>query len=319
MKIRKCTGDILALWLILIAVIAVMILLNRNFLRIGTFEAFAFQIPEIGLLTLSMMITMVSGGINLSCVAGANLSSILMAVIMTHHIPKGGENSGLVLTAIVMGLLVSILAGLLNGWIIAYWRVPPILTTLGVQMLLNGICLALTGGRIISGYPKSFLFIGNGLVGFIPVPFVVFVLCALFISFIIHKLPLGTQIYMYGSNPTATEFSAVNTRLMILKTYALSGFLSGVAAVLLSARFNSAAAGYGESYLLQAVLIAVLGGINPNGGSGRVLGVVLALGILQVVASGINLLRISPYLTMALWGGILLVVGFVRTRTGTES
>jgi ribose/xylose/arabinose/galactoside ABC-type transport system permease subunit len=238
---------------------------------------------------------------------------------MTRYIPKGGENDGLVLAAIAAGLLVGILAGLLNGGIIAYWRVPPILATLGVQMLLNGVCLAVTGGRIISGYPKSFLFIGNGLVGFIPAPLVVFVLCALFISFVIHKLPLGTQIYMYGSNPTATEFSAVNTRLMILKTYALSGFLSGAAAVLLSARFNSAAAGYGESYLLQAVLIAVLGGVNPNGGSGGVLGVVLALGILQVVASGVNLLRVSSYLAMALWGVILLVVVFVRTRTGTES
>jgi simple sugar transport system permease protein len=153
MKTRKPTGDTLALWIILMAVIAVMTLLRRNFLRIGTFEALAFQTPEIGLLTLAMMITMVTGGINLSCVAGANLSSILMAVIMTRHIPKGGENAGLVLAAIAAGVLVSILAGLLNGGIIAYWRVPPILATLGVQMLLNGICLALTGGRIISGYP----------------------------------------------------------------------------------------------------------------------------------------------------------------------
>jgi ribose/xylose/arabinose/galactoside ABC-type transport system permease subunit len=302
----------------LIAVIAAMALLRRNFLRLGTFEALAFQLPEIGLLTLAMMITMVTGGINLSCVAAANLSSILMALIMTRYIPKGGENIGVVLAALGAGILASILTGLLNGTIIAYWRVPPILATLGVQMLLNGVCLAVTRGRIISGYPKSFLFIGNGLVGFIPAPFVVFVVCALFVSFIIHKLPLGTQVYMYGSNPTATEFSAVNTRLMILKTYVLSGFLTGMAAILLSSRFNSAAAGYGESYLLQAVLIAVLGGVNPNGGSGRVLGVVLALGILQVVASGVNLLHISSYLTMALWGGILLAVVMFRTRSGTK-
>jgi len=274
----------------------------------------AYQLPEMGLLTLAMMVTMISGGINLSCIASANLSGILMAMMMTRLIPAGGDNVPLILVIMAAGVLVSIAVGVLNGIVIANFRVPAMLATLGTQMLMNGICLILTKGEIISGYPPSFLFIGNGTLGPIPMPLAVFIICGAIMAVSLKLLPLGSQIYMYGSNPVATEFSGVNVKKMLLKTYAFSGFFVGIAAILLTSRFNSAAAGYAESYLLQAVLIAVLGGVNPNGGAGRVTGVALSLIILQVVASGLNLLRISSYLNMALWGLILLLAVAIRSR-----
>jgi len=302
------------LFAILLISIAVMSFANNKFLQLGTFESLAYQLPEMGLLTLAMMVTMISGGINLSCIASANLSGILMAMMMTRLIPAGGDNVPLILVIMAAGVLVSIAVGVLNGIVIANFRVPAMLATLGTQMLMNGICLILTKGEIISGYPPSFLFIGNGTLGPIPMPLAVFIICGAIMAVSLKLLPLGSQIYMYGSNPVATEFSGVNVKRMLLKTYAFSGFFVGIAAILLTSRFNSAAAGYAESYLLQAVLIAVLGGVNPNGGAGRVTGVALSLIILQVVASGLNLLRISSYLNMALWGLILLLAVAIRSR-----
>jgi len=302
------------LFAILLISIAVMSFANNKFLQLGTFESLAYQLPEMGLLTLAMMVTMISGGINLSCIASANLSGILMAMMMTRLIPAGGDNVPLILVIMAAGVLVSIAVGVLNGIVIANFRVPAMLATLGTQMLMNGICLILTKGEIISGYPPSFLFIGNGTLGPIPMPLAVFIICGAIMAVSLKLLPLGSQIYMYGSNPVATEFSGVNVKKMLLKTYAFSGFFVGIAAILLTSRFNSAAAGYAESYLLQAVLIAVLGGVNPNGGAGRVTGVALSLIILQVVASGLNLLRISSYLNMALWGLILLLAVAIRSR-----
>lgn len=310
----KRNYDNVMLFAILLISIAVMSFANNKFLQLGTFESLAYQLPEMGLLTLAMMVTMISGGINLSCIASANLSGILMAMMMTRLIPAGGDNVPLILVIMAAGVLVSIAVGVLNGIVIANFRVPAMLATLGTQMLMNGICLILTKGEIISGYPPSFLFIGNGTLGPIPMPLAVFIICGAIMAVSLKLLPLGSQIYMYGSNPVATEFSGVNVKRMLLKTYAFSGFFVGIAAILLTSRFNSAAAGYAESYLLQAVLIAVLGGVNPNGGAGRVTGVALSLIILQVVASGLNLLRISSYLNMALWGLILLLAVAIRSR-----
>lgn len=310
----KKHGDNLMLLTILVVVTVFMSTQNARFLTPGTFESIAYQLPEMGLLTLAMMITMITGGINLSCIASANLSGILMAMMMTTMIPPDTDNLGLVLVVLAVGILVSMLVGLLNGIVIAYFKVPAILATLGMQMLVNGVCLVLTKGAIIAGYPPSFNYLGNGSIAGVPVPMLIFAVCVAAMTLVLCRLPMGMKVYLYGSNPTATEFSGVNAKTLLLKTYVLSGFFVGIAAVVLTSRFNSAAAGYAESYLLQSVLIAVLGGISPNGGIGRASGAVLSVIILQVVASGLNLMRISSYLTMALWGVILLLAVALRSH-----
>lgn len=295
-------------------VLIVMSFSSRRFLTPGFFQSIAFQLPEMGILTLSMMVPMVTGGINLACIATANLSGIMMASWMTALIPAGTDNPALVLGIVLAGIAACTLISLGNGVIIAYFKVPPILATLSTQIFLNGACTAITRGKVISGFPDSFQKIGNGTVSGIPVPLLLFVVCAVIMAVILRYLPFGSRIYMYGSNATATEFSGVNPKHLILKVYALSGFFIGVASVLLISRFNSAAAGYAVSYLLQSVLIAVLGGISPNGGTGKISGLVLAVLIFQVVASGLNILRVSQYLTMALYGIILLAAVALRSR-----
>lgn len=309
--LHTAAGDNILLFGILAAVILTMSLLHGSFFKVGTFQGMAFQLPEMGLLALAMMITMITGGINLSVIASANVSGILMAMILSQN-PEAGWP--VVLLAIAVGIAVCILCGVLNGVIVAYFRVPAILATLGVQMLLNGVCNVLTRGAVISGFPKDFLVLGNGSLGFLPVPLLIFIVLTLVMSVISHRLPVGEYARLYGSNQQATLFSGVNCKSLLIKVYAISGFFAGLAAIVLTARFNSAASGYAGSYLLQSVLICVLGGVNPNGGEGRVSGVVLALIILQAVSSGLNLLRVSQYLTMALWGAILLAAIALRLR-----
>jgi ribose/xylose/arabinose/galactoside ABC-type transport system permease subunit len=117
---------------------------------------------------------------------------------------------------------------------------------------------------------------------------------------------------MIGSNIKATSFSGINTNKVTIFVYMISGLLAGIASLIMIARFNSAKAGYGSSYLLVTVLVSVLGGINPNGGFGKVSGVFLGLILLQVISSGLNLLGISQFLTLALWGALLLGVEALR-------
>ena len=117
---------------------------------------------------------------------------------------------------------------------------------------------------------------------------------------------------MMGSNEKATLFSGIQTKKVLLKIYALSGFLCGISAIIMISRFNSANAAYASSYLLVTILASVLGGVNPDGGFGKVLGLVLSLVVLQVISSGLNLLGFSAHLTIALWGVILIVVISLR-------
>lgn len=304
------------LLLVLIGVLVLMSLLNgSNFLSLNNFQSMAFQMPELGILSLAMMITMLTSGINLSIIATANLAGIVTATIMTlDTAPEatGSSGIGLVLVAILAGLFIAALVGALNGALIAFVDMSPILATLGTMIMVSGIAIVLTKGYVISGFPSAMQVIGNGSIGGIPVPILIFLTCAFIMGIILQHTPLGMKIYLIGSNPVACYYSGVNNRLVILKTYLISGLYAGIASILMISRFNSAKADYGESYLLLTVLACVLGGVSAAGGFGRVSGLVLALIILQMISSGLNLMGVSNFLTIALWGIVLIFVMIVK-------
>lgn len=128
------------------------------------------------------------------------------------------------------------------------------------------------------------------------------------LALFLQKTRLGKCIYMSGSNINATHFSGVNTHRVLIAIYTLSSLLCVIAGLVMMARFNSARMGYGDSYLLLTVLAIILGGTDPFGGFGRVSGVVLALVVLQVIATGLNLMNVSPHFSLAMWGAVLIAV-----------
>ena len=301
---------------ILVALVGVFtLMLPGRFFRIANLESIAFQVPELGILSIAMMIALLSGGLNLAIVATANMAGIVAAAILTQFIPEGATGAGPVLVmgvAMLAALATALVIGLLNGWIIAYLGVSPILATLGTMTLIEGLNVSLTKGYVISGFPALIRFIGNGLVLGIPMPTLIFLACCLVVALLLRRTPFGVAVYMMGSSERATLFSGIHIRRVQLKVYGLSGFLCGVAALVMISRFNSAKAGYASSYLLVTILAAVLGGVDPFGGFGKVIGLVLALLILQVISSGLNLLGMSGHLPIAVWGGILIFALFLN-------
>ncbi len=309
-------SQVYILGLIMVAVFVLMWVLNpRQFFALGNFQSMAFQLPELGLLSMAMMVTMLTGGINLSIIATANMTGIVTAMILTSTIDPAAPPPGagwIIVLAICAGLATALVIGLFNGFLIAGLNVSPILATLGMMTLVNGLTIVVTKGYVISGLPNAVRFIGNGTIVGIPFGTILFVLSALLLAVVLNRTPLGFNIYMMGSNPTASFFAGVSNRLVLYKTYLLSSLYAGIAALVMISRFNSAKAGYGESYLLVTVLASVLGGTSASGGFGRVSGIVMALIILQIVSSGFNLLRISSFMTIAIWGIIIIVVMVVN-------
>ncbi len=313
------SGTIATLAVLLLALWAVFaIAIGDRFFSVNTMQSMAFQMPELGILSLAMMLTLLSGGLNLSIIATANLAGLTIAFVLTRYIPgsEGIAWVGWQVLAIASGFAVAVLVGLVNGFVIAYLGVSPILATLGTMTLCKGLAIGLTHGNVISGFPDPIVFIGNGTVFGVPFALIVLALCASPVAIMLNATPFGAKVYMIGSNEKATRYSGVDTRAILLKVYVLSSLLAGVAAVVMLARFNSANAAYGEIYLLVTILAAVLGGVDPYGGFGKVGGLVLALIILQVISSAFNLLNLSQFLTLAIWGGILIAVAAVPHLRG---
>ncbi len=309
--LQRRNGELLGLVAILVAVVVLFGATTPRFLSLGTFQSITFQMPVLGLLTLAMLMPIVSGGFNLAVTFTANISGLVMAWILQAY---GGPDAGV--GAFALAVAGALAAGTLAGWvmgvIIAYTGAHPILVSLSMMIFLRGLGEFLTRGGDVSGFPGFVSQIGHGTIGAVPIPMLIFVGCVIAWRVLMTRTRLGFGTYMVGSNPVATSYSGIDTKRTLTLIYTLSGFMCAIAGVVMAARFNSVRVGHGEAFLLITVLACFLGGVDPFGGFGRVIPVVLALIILQVISSGLNLMGASQHLATALWGGFLIAVMVTR-------
>lgn len=300
------------LFIILFVLVAVMsVMLPYKFLTAINFRSMASQIPEFGLLALGIMAAMISGGIDLSVVSIANLTGVVAALILKNMITPEMSSSQtffLMALAVVTAVGLSAVCGAINGLVISKFGVPAILATLGTQGLFLGIAVVITEGYGITGFPEEFLFIGSGTLAGVPMPFVIFAATAALLYLFLSRTRLGLSMYMVGANPSVSRFSGVSNDNVLIKTYMISGLLAGVASIIMISRVNSMRPGYGYAYLLLAILVVVLGGVDPYGGFGSVLGVVMGVAILQVLQSGFNLMAFNPFFKKFMFGLMLILV-----------
>ena len=305
-NIRFANPKNTTLLVILLLIITIMtILMPRSFPSARNITSMASQFPEFGFLALAMMCAMITGGIDLSVVAVANFTGVLAALILS------GSTMGTMPTmvlAVVVIIIMALVCGALNGSLIAFLGVPPILATLGTQGLFMGLAIVLTRGHSISGFPVEFLVIGNGYILGVPISFIMFVVASALIYLVLTKTKQGFSMFMYGTSSIVSRFSGIDNRKVIIKTYMISALLAGMSAIIMISRTNSMRPGYGAAYLLQAILVVVLGGVDPDGGFGDVYGVIMAIIILQVTQSGLNLMAFSPFFRRFIWGFALLLV-----------
>ena len=300
--------------LILMMVIwAVFMAITRfdKFYTLINFQTMASQFPEFGLMSLGIMVCMITGGIDLSTVGVANLVSICTATLMKAMATEENEIAVYVIPlCFVIAILMGAAAGAFNGFLVSKVRIPPILATLGTSELFTGIGIVITDGMAVSKLPRMYSSaINSKIFGLIPTQLVFFAVMALVIWFLLMRTTYGTKIYMIGTSSKAAVFSGIRTNLLLVKTYMISGICAALGGMVMLANYNSARADYGTVYTLQCVLIVVLGGVNPNGGSGKVSGVVLAICLLQMLQTGINRFpQISSYYISLIWGGVLILV-----------
>ena len=293
-----------------------------KFYTIANFQTIAGKFPEFGLMSLGAMLCMITGGIDLSSVGIANLTSILMAMYMRY---RAGEESTvpgiMIVEVLVFAAIIGFVVGTLNGLLISKIHIPPILATLGMNQLVTGLALVVTNGKAVSDIPTTLSSTINQrllkvvpgkrgtMQGLIPVQLLFFIAAALLVWFLLARTSYGRKLYLMGTSENVARFSGLKVDRLIIATYALSGMLAALGGMIMLANYNSARSDYGSVYTLQCILIVVLGGVSPTGGKGKLSGVILSIVLLSLLEAGINRFAdISSYYITLIWGAVLLLV-----------
>lgn len=269
------------------------------------------QVSIIGIIAIGVTQVIITGGIDLSSgsIVGAT-AMVTMSFAQTAMV-NGNPNPRAVfgdwamdlpvILPVLIGLGCGIVAGMINGFLVAYTRIPPFIATLGMMVSARGLAKWWSNGNPISFPTESYAAIGQGMM-----PVLIFVLIAILFHFVLRYTVYGKHTYAIGSNEDAARMSGINVARHKVMVYAIAGLLAAVAAIVLSARNLTAQAGMGVMYELDAIAMAVIGGVSLAGGRGSILGTVLGALIFGVIISGFTFLRLDAYYQEMVKGAIIV-------------
>lgn len=292
-------------WESLLVLVAVAIFIVNSFaspyfLNAWSLSDLTFNFTEKALIALAMALLIISGEIDLSVAAIIALASTLMGLALQY----GADTPVLV----AIGIGTGIACGAFNGFLVTGLKLPSIVVTIGTMSLFRGISFIILGDQSFKGYPTSFTWLGQGYVWWvISFELVLFLACAVAYWVLLHKTNFGRRVFAIGNNDVAAQFSGVRVDRIKFVLFCLTGLMSGLAAVLLTARLGSTRPSIAEGFELEAITMVVLGGVSILGGAGSILGVVLAALIVGLVTFGLGLLNV-PGIVMTIFTGSLLIV-----------
>jgi ribose transport system permease protein len=294
--------------IVLIGLIIAFSLLSPHFLEASNLFNIGKQIATLGICAVGFGFVLITGGIDLSLGYQISLNVVVCAILMTQfELPW--------YLAVIAVLVLGTVIGLLNGVIIATTGVAPLIVTLSMATVLNGLSYLLSQGLPIFGFPASFSILGQGSVVGIPVSLFFLVVIWAIGLVILNKTYLGRYFYAIGNNVEAARLSGVNTKRTIMLVYALAGLFTAIGAVLLLSRLNSAQSSTGAGFEFSVLTACVLGGISVMGGRGTLFGAFVGVLIVGVLDNGLVLLNISEYVQLVIKGAILLAAVIYDTKS----
>jgi ribose transport system permease protein len=288
-----------AIFLALLIMMAVIQIMAPNFLSGSNIYLVSRQIALVAIVAIGELFVILTGGIDLSVGAIMGLAGVASAGAMV-----AGVNPWL---AILFGMVVGVLIGVFNGWLVSYVLIPPFIVTLGAQEIARGTILIVTKGWPITNIPKSILFIAQGDLLRIPVPVWIMLVVAVIAQMVLTKTSFGRRIYAIGGNETATFLSGVNVKKIKFFLYVIAAFTASIVGIILVARFESAQADAGTGWEMNAIASAVIGGTSLAGGAGSVLGCLIGACIIGILANGLVLMRVSSYWQTAIIGVVIVL------------
>jgi ribose transport system permease protein len=289
----------------LAALCVVLWILTPYFMTVSNLLNIAEQTSINAIVAVGMTFVILSGGIDLSVGSIVALSGVVLGSAL-----QGGQP---IPVALLLALVVGLACGLGNGALISWGGLPPFIVTLGTMSIARGAALLYTEGRPVSGFDASFRVLATGRAGFIPAPVIAMVLVYLVAHFVLTRTTFGRYVYAIGGNEEATRLSGVAIRFHKTMIYGVSGLMSAAAAIILTARLNSAQPIAGMMYELDAIAATVIGGTSLMGGEGSLGGTLVGALIMGVLRNGLNLLGVSSFLQQIVIGGVIVIAVLLDT------
>ena len=289
----------------LVVLCAVLWALTPHFLTVSNLLNIAQQTSINAIVAVGMTFVILSGGIDLSVGSIVAVAGVVLGTLLHQGQPLP--------IALVASLAVGVACGAANGALVSWGRLPPFIVTLGMMSIARGVALVVTEARPVSGFEAGLRSLATGSVAFIPAPVVVMILVYVVAHLVLTRTTFGRYVYAIGGNEEATRLSGVNVRGQKTAVYAVSGLTSAVAAILLTARLNSAQPIAGMMYELDAIAATVIGGTSLMGGEGSLGGTLVGALIMGVLRNGLNLLGVSSFLQQIVIGAV--IVGAVLVDT----
>ena len=298
-------------------VILLAIATGGRFLKVDNLLNVLVQIAPIGIVSLGMMFAIITLGIDLSVGATVGLTAVVAASLAQNSSIPNAFFPGLVLPVfvpILAGLLVGALVGGTVGGLVATFKIPPFIATLGMMTAARGLALIYTGGRPISQLAPGFNWLGQGSIIGIPVPIWLLALCTAIIWVVLNRTRFGRHVYAIGGNEQAARVSGINISKAHFFIYTLIGTLAGLAGMILAGRIGSGNPQLGTMMELDVITATVIGGTSFKGGIGTVWGVIVGALIIGVINDGLDLLNVSPFMQMVVKGAIIVIAIIIDER-----
>ena len=268
------------------------------------------QTAQVGVCSLGLCMVALVAEIDLS------ISSVQAAVgLLAVYIVNQTDS---VFLALIAGLALGVLIGLINATIILKGGVVALIATLAMQTIVRGVVMIITSAASLPCRSATFRLIGVGYIGIIPLPVLIWLICAVSVYILLNHTVFGRNIYAIGGNKTAAALSGINVTKYKYIVFAISGFLTALAALILAGRMNSGQPSAGSGFEMSVISAVVLGGVSLNGGRGNVLGVLIGAFILSVLANGMVLMDVNTFYQDVIRGIILILAVFLDARR-TES
>src|SRR5699024_5708573 len=290
--------DRVGIFAVLILLILLMAVVADNFFTVSNGLNVARTTSINAILAAGMTLVILTAGIDLSVGSILAIAGVSSVMLHTAGAPM--------IIAVLGGIAVGALAGLINGGLVAWLALPSFIVTMGAMTYLRGTSYALLGGMPLTANDLSFSILGNGYVAAIPTPVVLMIAIYASFWFLLERTRFGRQVYAVGGNPEAARLAGINVKSVLVRVYMIAGAAAGLAGIIFSSRVLSAQPTAGESYELDAIAAVVLGGTSLAGGRGRIMGTLVGALILGVLTNGLVLMNV-PFFYQLVIKGLVIV------------
>ncbi len=299
-------------WILVFVLLFVALNTTPAFFKSANLVNLLIQSVMLAMLVLAETLCLISGNFDMSIEGILIFTSVFAAWLITPHAAASGLELNPLIGIVVM-LLTGGAIGAVNGFLISYVKMNAFITTLAMTIFLIGFCTTISHGNTLGPFPDTFTFFGDGKVGPFPVPILVLIFVFILINFILTRTTFGRKLYAVGGNRNAAQASGINVKRIVFFTYILSGVLSAIGGLVLSGRMGAAVSHMTRDNLLYAFAAAVIGGVSPFGGQGRMISVFGGVILLMTINKLLIIAHVNPFLITGASGMIVFIAMLILT------